>query len=129
MNRLTAIDAIGAAAGIVKLAIGADARAVKDRGDKILGGVGFCLRESAMFIGASDDTAGLDAATGEETGKHIAPVTATRSEHLAGRILSTLRNGRNPWRASHFAAHHDQRFVEQPAVGQVIQKAAQSMIE
>ena len=63
-------------------------RQVKDRGRQIAGGEGLAGRLARLTIGLADDAAGLNAAAGEEAGKHVAPVMAARRERLARRVLA-----------------------------------------
>src|SRR5690606_3657600 len=119
-DRLPAIDTIGPAGGVVEFAVRSHAEAVEHRGRQVFGSISLGLGKAAVRVGPADDAAGLDSASGEEAGEHVAPMMPARSEKLTGDILPLRADRRDPRRAAHLAAHHHQRLVEESALVEVL---------
>ena len=76
----------------MKFAFDADPETMKNCGGQIFRGVGRGLGQPTMLIGASDNSARLDSATGKEAGEYVTPVMATGRKNLARSVSTTSRN-------------------------------------
>ena len=97
------------------------------------GQVGRCIRfrcgRTGCVIGLPQHATRLNTASREETGKDVAPVISARRESFAGGVFSVRGDWLHLWRPSHFATHHDQRFIEQATFLKVVQKTAETLVK
>src|SRR5205823_3568561 len=76
---------------------------------------------SADAVGGADDLSAFYPAAGEEDGLHRAPM-------IAAWFSIDVRELRNLGRAAEFARHDDERFIQQAAVTEVVEKGADCTI-
>ena len=113
----------------MKVGVRADAQGREDRRGQVRRSVGLAGGHSRMSISPTDDLTRLDAAAGQEAGEHVAPVVTTRSELLARGVLAVGSNRRDLRCAAHLATHYDQGLVEQPTVLEIVEEAAEAVVD